>query len=180
MSMTEKMNYQETLDMDSINLELDGLKQLHKAGRKGAIALANEVLRTKITMTVDDFEDKLGHKLTAESMRAEIQCKELDAVLSEFQLGNEWMYQLYARAENCNLVGDWFETGERGCLLEMVDQFQAYKMLYSMAIDKVHAECWALVENACIRRTVLIVDAIDSELSSALICSDALLIPLLL
>ena len=75
--------------MESINLELDGLKQLNKAGRKGAIALANEVLQTKKTMTVDDFEDKLGHKLTAESMRAETQCKELDAVLNEFQLGNE-------------------------------------------------------------------------------------------
>ena len=82
--MIEKMYYKEAMDMDSIKLEVSGLKNLSKMVREEAVKLANSVFESKNKVTFEQYEKQLGRTISNASEEAEMQCKKLGSVLDEF------------------------------------------------------------------------------------------------
>ena len=151
--MVEKMQYKESLDMDSFRMEIQGVKDLSTKGRNEATKLSKEILATKKKMTVGEFESNLGHMITSASEEAELKCRKLGTVIDEFDATPNWMWEMYKRTDDCGLVGSWSKTVENRCLLEMTSEYHGYCLLYCLVLDKLNAEMWAIVEGANIRYT---------------------------
>ena len=151
--MIEKMQFKESLDMDCIRMEVQGLKDLSQKGRAEAVKLANGVSASKKKMTMEEYEERLGFTISDASEEAELKCKKLGNVLDEFDASPNWMWQLFKRADDCGLVGSWSKTAENGCLLGMTSEYHGFNLLFCLVLDKLHAEMWSIVDGANIRYT---------------------------
>ncbi len=147
------MQFKESLDMDSIRMEVQGLKLLSKKARAEAVKLANKIHESKEKVTLEQYEEQLGYTISESSEEAEMKCKKLGNVLDEFIPNPNWMWQLYKRADDCGLVGSWSKTIETGALLKMTSEYHGFNLVFCLALDKLHAEMWAIVDGANIRYT---------------------------